>query len=105
MAEEGALLAAAIPVGATVIALDERGRDLASTAFAERIGKWIDDGVADLAFVIGGADGLLPALRERAALTLCFGKLTWPHLLVRIMLAEQLYRAHTILTGHPYHRG
>ncbi len=104
MAEEAALLLKAVPAGATIIALDERGRDLDSATFAKRIGTWIDASTTDLAFIIGGADGLAPELRERAALTLCFGKLTWPHLLVRIMLAEQLYRASTILAGHPYHR-
>lgn len=104
MAEEAALLRKAVPAGATIVALDERGRDLDSAAFAKRMGAWIDGGTTDLAFVIGGADGLDPDLRARAALTLCFGKLTWPHLLVRIMLAEQLYRASTILAGHPYHR-
>jgi 23S rRNA (pseudouridine1915-N3)-methyltransferase len=104
MAEEAALLAAALPAGAPFIALDERGRDMASRDFAARIGRFADEGVAQLGFVIGGADGLLPDLRQRAALVLGFGKLTWPHLLVRVMLAEQLYRAHTILTGHPYHR-
>ena len=86
------------------MALDERGRDLTSVAFAERLGRWRDDGVRDLAFVIGGADGLAPAVRDRAALTLAFGRATWPHMLVRTMLAEQIYRAQTILTGHPYHR-
>ena len=101
---EGELLLAAIPDRATLVALDERGRDLTSVAFAERLGRWRDDGVRDLAFVIGGTDGLAPAVRDRAALTLAFGRSTWPHMLVRTMLAEQIYRAQTILTGHPYHR-
>lgn len=102
---EAELLLAAIPAGATLVALDERGRTLGSEAFAERIGGWRDAGVADLAFVIGGADGLADTVRERAALTLAFGPMTWPHMLVRGMLAEQLYRAQQILAGHPYHRG
>ena len=101
---EGELLLAAIPAGATLVALDERGRDLPSTALAERLGRWRDDGVQDLAFAIGGADGLSDAVRDRAALVLAFGRATWPHMLVRVMLAEQIYRAQTILSGHPYHR-
>lgn len=101
---EGDLLMAAIPPQATLVALDERGRDLSSTRFAERLGRWRDDGVSDLAFVIGGADGLAKPVRDRAALVLAFGRATWPHLLVRAMLAEQIYRAQTILSGHPYHR-
>ena len=101
---EGDLLLAAIPDRATLIALDERGRDLTSMDLAERLGRWRDDGVQDLAFVIGGADGLSQAVRDRAALTLAFGRATWPHMLVRVMLAEQIYRAQMILSGHPYHR-
>ena len=102
---EGDLLLAAIPERATLIALDERGRDLSSTELAERLGRWRDDGVQDLAFAIGGADGLSRAVCNRAALMLAFGRATWPHMLVRAMLAEQIYRAQTILSGHPYHRG
>ena len=104
MAEEAALLEGALPPGAPFIALDERGRDMPSRDFAARLGRFADDGVPAIGFIIGGADGLLTDLRQRAALVLGFGRLTWPHMLVRIMLAEQLYRAHTILTGHPYHR-
>jgi 23S rRNA (pseudouridine1915-N3)-methyltransferase len=102
--EEALLLRAAIPAGALVVALDERGQALSSTGFAERIGGWRDSGVADLAFLIGGADGLDPELRDFARARLCFGIMTWPHLLIRGMLAEQLYRAQQILAGHPYHR-
>ncbi len=87
-----------------VIALDERGRDLESKAFANLLGSWRDAGDNRVGVAIGGADGLADAVRARADLTLRFGRLTWPHLLVRALLAEQLYRAHTILTGHPYHR-
>lgn len=101
---EADLLAAAIPRGAVIVALDERGRALDSRAFADRLGVWRDEGRADIAFLIGGADGLDGSLRDRADLLLGFGTMTWPHLLVRGMLAEQLYRAHTILSGHPYHR-
>ena len=84
--------------------MDERGRDLKSRELADRIGRWRDDGVQDLAFAIGGADGLSQAVRDRADLLLAFGRATWPHMLVRAMLAEQIYRAQTILSGHPYHR-
>ncbi|CAA7618759.1 23S rRNA (pseudouridine(1915)-N(3))-methyltransferase RlmH [Magnetospirillum sp. UT-4] len=103
-AREGELLLAAIPAGAVVVALDERGRSLGSEAFAGMLGRWRDDGVGDLAFLIGGADGHAQAVRERAGLLLSFGALTWPHMLVRAMLAEQLWRAQAILAGHPYHR-
>ncbi len=101
---EAAALAAQLPPGAVLVALDERGRTMASDAFAARLAQWRDDGVADLAVVIGGADGLAAELRDRAALTLALGPMTWPHQLARILLAEQLYRAMTILSGHPYHR-
>ncbi len=103
-AREGEALLAAVPDGARIVALDERGRAEGSEAFAKRLGAWRDDGVRGVAFLIGGADGLDEALRKRADLVLSFGALTWPHMLVRALLAEQLYRAHTILTGHPYHR-
>lgn len=102
-AEAEALLSG-VPDGAVLVALDERGRDLSSVELAERLGAWRDDGVRDAAFVIGGPDGLAPAVTERADLLLAFGRATWPHLMVRAMLAEQLYRAACILAGHPYHR-
>ncbi len=101
---EGALLLGAAPKGAVVCALDEKGRDLTSRQLAERIGRWRDDGARDIAFMIGGADGLDDAVKDRADLLLSFGRATWPHMLVRGMLAEQLYRAQCILAGHPYHR-
>lgn len=104
MEREAALLAAAMPKGATLIVLDERGRVETSEAFAKRMGDWRDGGVQDLAFAIGGANGLAPSLRDRAAHIMAFGAMTWPHMLARVMLAEQLYRAVTILSGHPYHR-
>ncbi|BBK33700.1 23S rRNA (pseudouridine1915-N3)-methyltransferase [Stella humosa] len=101
---EEALMAARIPARATIVALDPRGRVLSSEDLAQRIGRWRDEGTGDLAFLIGGADGLGDGLRARAHLLLSFGPMIWPHLLARAMLAEQLFRAHTILTGHPYHR-
>ena len=104
MAAEAALLARAIPDGALLVVLDERGQTMPSPAFAGRIAQWRDEGRADLAFAIGGADGLDPTLRARAALALSFGAMVWPHMLVRAMLAEQLYRAASILSGGPYHR-
>ncbi|MCP4380143.1 MAG: 23S rRNA (pseudouridine(1915)-N(3))-methyltransferase RlmH [Hyphomicrobiales bacterium] len=89
---------------AIIVALDEGGKSLDSRTFAARVGAWRDEGTDGLAFVIGGADGLGPAVLDRARLVLAFGSMTWPHQLVRAMLAEQLYRATTILSGHPYHR-
>lgn len=86
------------------ILLDERGKDLDSIAFADRIGAWRDDGVRELRFCIGAADGFDDADRAHADLLICFGRMTWPHMLARAMLAEQLWRAHSILSGHPYHR-
>lgn len=102
---EGALLLAAAPPSAVLVALDERGKSLTSAAFAQKIAQWRDGGTSDLAFLIGGADGLADAVRQRAQLVLSLGAMTWPHLLVRGMLLEQLYRAQQILAGHPYHRG
>lgn len=87
-----------------IIALDERGQNLKSRDFAERITTLGNQGYSELTFVIGGADGLAPAIREKAGLLLSFGALTWPHMLVRVLLMEQIYRAQTIIAGHPYHR-
>jgi 23S rRNA (pseudouridine1915-N3)-methyltransferase len=101
---EAELLLAAIPAGAVVVALDERGKSPGSEAFAQTLGRWRDDGVADVAFLIGGADGHGDAVRARADMLLSFGAMTWPHMLVRAMVAEQLWRAQAILSGHPYHR-
>jgi 23S rRNA (pseudouridine1915-N3)-methyltransferase len=101
---EGTLLLARVPEGAEVVALDAGGRVLSSAALAKRLGKWQATGIRDLAFIIGGAEGLDTAVLERADLVLSLGAMTWPHLLVRVLLAEQLYRAQCILTGHPYHR-
>ena len=91
------------PPSRTVL-LDERGRDLSSEDFAEILGRWRDDGIRECRFVLGAADGHSEEERDAADLLLAFGKATWPHLLARAMLAEQLYRATTIIAGHPYHR-
>jgi 23S rRNA (pseudouridine1915-N3)-methyltransferase len=103
-AEEARALAAHLPEGGMVVALDERGKSVRSDDFAQRLGRWRDDGKQAVSFVIGGADGLEPGFVTDADLVLGFSVMTWPHQLVRIMLAEQLYRATTILSGHPYHR-
>ncbi|MGA3138859.1 MAG: 23S rRNA (pseudouridine(1915)-N(3))-methyltransferase RlmH [Xanthobacteraceae bacterium] len=103
--EESIALANVIPDGAVVAILDERGDSLDSAALAGLIRQWRADGRASACFIIGGADGLAPSLLERAKVRLAFGAATWPHQLVRIMLLEQIYRAGTILSGHPYHRG
>jgi 23S rRNA (pseudouridine1915-N3)-methyltransferase len=102
-AEEARMLTDSLPEG-IVVTLDEHGRSIGSEAFAHEIARWRDAGRPAVSFVIGGADGLDPALVRRADLVLGFSALTWPHQLVRIMLAEQLYRTTTILSGHPYHR-
>jgi len=101
---EGELLLAAVPDKAVLVALDRRGKVLDSEAFAKHLERWRDDGVVDLAFLIGGADGHGEALLRKAALVVSFGAMTWPHLLARAMLAEQIYRAQQLLAGHPYHR-
>ena len=103
MEAEAELLSRAVPDGAMVIALDERGEQVTSPDLAARIAG-ARDGARDLCFVIGGADGIAPALRDRADLRISFGRMVWPHMLARVMLAEQLYRAATILAGGPYHR-
>lgn len=102
--EEAAALEKALPEGALLVLLDERGKSLDSEAFADTIGRFRDSGKRDLMIAIGGADGLDPALHAKASAVLNLGKMTWPHQLVRILIAEQLYRAVTILSGHPYHR-
>ena len=94
----------AAPPAAVTILLDEKGPSLGSVAFAERLGRWRDDGMREARFLIGAADGFDEAARGRADLLLGFGAMTWPHLLARAMLAEQLWRASSILAGHPYHR-
>jgi 23S rRNA (pseudouridine1915-N3)-methyltransferase len=102
--EESIALTNLIPDKAITIILDERGDSLDSATLANRLGRWRDDGKSATVFVIGGDDGLAPALRDKASLKLAFGSATWPHQLVRVMLLEQIYRAMSILAGHPYHR-
>lgn len=104
IAREAELLLSACEGAERIVALDERGRELSSEQFSQQLGDWQQEGIHRVAFIIGGQDGLSPDLRKKAHLTLCLGRLTWPHMLVRPLLAEQLYRAHTLLTGHPYHR-
>jgi len=101
---EAALLRKSIPEGALLVTLDERGRVMTSPEFATKLAGWRDNSQRDLAFMIGGADGIAPDLRAEADFSLSFGKMVWPHMLVRVMLAEQLYRAANILSGGPYHR-
>jgi 23S rRNA (pseudouridine1915-N3)-methyltransferase len=103
MTEESIAVANLIPEGAVLAILDERGENLSSAAIAGLLQRWQQDGRTAV-FAIGGPDGLTQALRANADLTLAFGTATWPHQLVRIMLLEQVYRAVTILSGHPYHR-
>ena len=102
--KEGELLLGALPFRVPLVALDERGANWSSRAFADRIAAWRDRGVSEVAFAIGGADGLDAAVLDQAESVLSLGPMTWPHLLVRGMLLEQLYRAQQILAGHPYHR-
>lgn len=102
--DEAERLAARLPAGGALIILDERGKNLSSDDFSIRLAALRDGGTRDAALVIGGPDGHDASIRERADLVLCFGAQTWPHQMVRFMLAEQLYRAATILAGHPYHR-
>ncbi|MEQ1889856.1 MAG: 23S rRNA (pseudouridine(1915)-N(3))-methyltransferase RlmH [Alphaproteobacteria bacterium] len=102
---EGELLLSQIPDGATLVALDGRGHTRTSEIFAGWLGQSRDQGCRNLVFVIGGADGLSDQVIARASWQLSLGAMTWPHLLVRMMLAEQIYRAVTILANHPYHRG
>ncbi len=104
MGAEAGLLRKALPKGAVICTLDERGRLMSSPDFAQKLGNWRDAGRQDLALIIGGADGIDPALRAEADFSISFGSMVWPHMLVRVMLAEQLYRAATILSGGPYHR-
>lgn len=104
MATEAVLLRAAIPNGSVMVTLDERGKLLKSPDFARKLANWRDEGRSNIAFVIGGADGIDPSLRAEADFSLSFGAMVWPHMLARVMLCEQLYRASTILAGSPYHR-
>ncbi|MGI3185282.1 23S rRNA (pseudouridine(1915)-N(3))-methyltransferase RlmH [Nioella aestuarii] len=101
---EADLLRKALPTGAVICALDERGRVMSSPDFADTLARRRDQGAQDIAFLIGGADGLDPALVDQADMVLSFGAMVWPHMLARVMLSEQLYRAASILAGSPYHR-
>jgi 23S rRNA (pseudouridine1915-N3)-methyltransferase len=104
IAEEASAISAAIPEGSVLVTLDERGENIDSQALALRLSRWRDRSIPSTTFAIGGADGLSPELAAKEKLKIAFGAATWPHQLVRVMLLEQLYRAATILSGHPYHR-
>jgi len=104
MRREADLLLGAVPKGAVAVALDERGAQLSSIDFAGKLGGWRDQGMADVVLLIGGADGLDKTVLRRARMVLSLGSATWPHMLVRGLLAEQIFRAQCILGGHPYHR-
>jgi 23S rRNA (pseudouridine1915-N3)-methyltransferase len=104
MAEEAAAIVAVVPDKSVLVTMDERGNNIDSATFARHLGQWRDQSIANAVFVIGGADGLSPALRRKEKLAMAFGAATWPHQMVRVMLLEQIYRAATILSGHPYHR-
>jgi len=102
---EADLLRAAVPEDAVLVALDESGTEMTSPAFAAQLAGWRDEGVRTLAFALGGADGLDAAFRDTARMKLSLGTMTWPHMLARCLLLEQIYRAQQILAGHPYHKG
>ena len=104
MNEEAAAIGKLISGDSILVALDERGDAIPSATFAAILSRWRNNGTANIVFLIGGADGLSPELRRKAARSIAFGAATWPHQLVRVMLLEQIYRAATILAGHPYHR-
>jgi 23S rRNA (pseudouridine1915-N3)-methyltransferase len=104
MLEESIAIANIIPDRAVTVILDERGESMSSSSFAGRLQGWRAEDKPAIVFILGAADGLAPALREKASLAIAFGAATWPHQLIRIMLLEQLYRAVTIIAGHPYHR-
>jgi 23S rRNA (pseudouridine1915-N3)-methyltransferase len=102
--KEGELLLSKVPNGSKIIALDEKGKMFSSPEFADIIRNYGNQGSSDLSFIIGGADGLSAELKQKADLILSFSKMTFPHLMIRIFLIEQIYRANTIISGHPYHR-
>ena len=104
MSNEAILLQRIIPKGSAIIALDERGEVISSPGFSKKLITYVNNSVSDLAIIIGGADGIDSNLREKADYKISFGKMVWPHALVRVMIAEQLYRAGSILAGSPYHR-
>ncbi len=100
---EGERIEAAMRPGEKLVLLDEHGEEFTSTGFADQLASWRDQGVRQVAFVIGGAYGLSPGLRQRADLVMCLSRMTFPHQLVRVLFAEQLYRAYMIMEGRPYH--
>ncbi len=102
--KEAELLLGAVPKGATLLAMDRSGRELSSEDFAKKLGSWQDDGIGEIAFVIGGSDGLDQSVLDKAQLKIAMGAMTWPHMLARVMLIEQIYRAQCILSNHPYHK-
>lgn len=102
--DEAKFLQSSIPSGAKVIVLDERGENIKSIDLAAKIENWLNNGCSEICFLIGGADGHLQSTRDRADLILSFGKLTLPHILMRAVLCEQIYRVQTIINHHPYHR-
>ena len=104
MQGEAALIEKAVPSGSLVCTMDERGKVMSSPDFANQLGGWRDQGRQDVCVVSGGADGIDPSFRAKADASLSFGKMVWPHMMVRVMLSEQLYRAASILSGGPYHR-
>lgn len=103
--QEAEAILTALPKGAKIVCLDSRGKSLTSEKLADQFGRWRDDGERDVALVIGGADGLDDSVTQKSDLILSFGAVTWPHMLMRALVGEQIFRAHCILTGHPYHRG
>lgn len=103
-AREADLILKTLPQSAEIVALDEHGKQFTSRKFAKKIAQFQQDGKKQLVFILGGADGLDARVLEKATFKLSLGEMTWPHMLARVMLAEQLYRASTILSGHPYHR-
>lgn len=102
--DEAEFLQSVVPSGAKVVVLDERGENMKSKDLAEKVENWQNNGVSEVCFLIGGADGHLEETRKKADLILSFGKLTLPHMLMRAVLSEQIYRIQTIISGHPYHR-
>lgn len=103
-ATEALMLERAIPNRSPLCILDENGTSVSSPELAKKVGAWRDQGISEVTFLIGGADGIDTAIKERADFSLSFGKMVWPHILARVMLAEQLYRAASILARSPYHR-
>jgi 23S rRNA (pseudouridine1915-N3)-methyltransferase len=104
IAEEARLIAGSIPERTFTVVLDERGKTMPSEAFSTLMKRHLESGTPEMSFVIGGPDGHAPQTRDAAGLLLSFGAMTWPHRLVRVLLFEQLYRAITLMAGHPYHR-